>query len=114
MRLIRSKEHAVKRTSADALVGVFLIKKQTEKKEFSIMVCISLVKQKSDLKTAMIIFLTLLTIQQILSSKKIQEQELMHFVDLGVLVPKMNSVFTDQVSVYLKTEFNIFAFLAIF
>ena len=84
MRLIRSKEHAVKRTSADALVGVLLIKKQTEKKEFSIMVCISLVKQKSDLKTAMIIFLTLLTIQQILSSKKIQKQELMHFVDLGV------------------------------
>ena len=32
------KEHAFNRTSADALVGVLLIKKQTEKKEFPIMV----------------------------------------------------------------------------
>ena len=37
------KEHAVKRTSADAPVGVLLIKKQTESKEFLIMVCTSLV-----------------------------------------------------------------------
>ena len=39
-----SKEHAVKRTSADAPVGVLLIKKQTERKKFLIMVCMSLMQ----------------------------------------------------------------------
>ena len=42
----RPKQHAVKRTSADALVGVLLIKKETEKKEFPIMECKSLVRLK--------------------------------------------------------------------
>ena len=42
----RPKEHAVKRTSADAPVGVLLIKKQTERKEFLIMVCMSLITLK--------------------------------------------------------------------
>ena len=44
-----SKEHAFNHTSADALVGVLLIKKQTERKEFLIMVCMSLVKANSTL-----------------------------------------------------------------
>ena len=38
----------LKCTSADAPVGVLLIKKQTERKEFLIMVCMSLVKYHCD------------------------------------------------------------------
>ena len=45
LQLSRLKEHAVKRTSADTPVGVLLIKKQIERKEFLVMVCMSLMKQ---------------------------------------------------------------------
>ena len=52
------------------------------------------------------------TVQQTLSDKNIQDQKYDAFVNFWVLNPNTNSVFADQVRVFLKMHLKFFTILA--